>query len=463
MTLIEANRQLKSGLDWAFLVGIVFALALGGKVVPFLIVVGIVPIPFLWRALRNRKLVVSPARLLVPAGVYFAYVLATFYLFTGLAPGEKLPVNPDLELYGVGIAMLLVGMVRSLQIDGLRRIFDVAVPWTLLAAFVVLTALLYLGYREDCRVQGGAAWPFIPALLFGTLTFLSLVGWRGFSKRQSNVRLLLNTLAIVVVVALTASRGIAVAQAGVLAILFVMSLIPRFRGAVPGWSQLLVSSVLGIVLAGLVSLSVGCGAVDRVMPLIKTIGILSDDGAGKAAPPPAASTPAQPSQETAPAAQEPASPEAGARPAPNLTQQIMDTDMSIGVRLAMWKTSWQAIRDAPIFGHGSLYLQHLITERYGFEHNHNQYLSWLVTGGVVQLAIGLLFLSIPWILSAGLPLADRMMMTLAVSVFWGISMMFDSYFNLKFYTHYYCLLLGLLYALVNDMVAGGRAKDGSFD
>jgi hypothetical protein len=40
-------------------------------------------------------------------------------------------------------------------------------------------------------------------------------------------------------------------------------------------------------------------------------------------------------------------------------------------------------------------------------------------------------------------------------------MMFDSYFNLKFYTHYYCLLCGLLYALVNDTLVGKEQSEGT--
>lgn len=30
-------------------------------------------------------------------------------------------------------------------------------------------------------------------------------------------------------------------------------------------------------------------------------------------------------------------------------------------------------------------------------------------------------------------------------------MMFDSFFSLKFYLHYYCLILGLLVAMARDM------------
>jgi O-antigen ligase len=434
-----ANERLRRGLDLAFIAGVVFALVLAGKIVPFLIVAGVVPIPFLYRELQTRRLVVPPARLLVPAGIYFAYVLLAYFFFPGLPPEAPRPVNPDLELYGVGIAMLLVGLLRGLEIDGLRKMFVNVVPWALVAAFLVLSVLMFAGYRDACRVQAGAAWPFIPALLFTTLTFLSMAGWKDFSASQRNLRLALNACAIVVVLAYTASRGIALAEAGVIVLLLAMSFLPRFRGTVPTWKQWIVTLLAGAALCGVVSVTTGCGAGDRIIPLIRTIDILSSASAAPAdaGPAPAAAAPAATTQD----------------------QAIMDADMSIGLRLEMWKVSVQAIREAPWFGHGALYLQTLITERFHFEHNHNQYLSWLVTGGVSGLAIGLLFLAIPWFVSAGLPLHDRLIITLAVSVFWGLAMMFDSYFNLKFYTHYYCLLCGLLYALVNDMVTGSQAED----
>lgn len=459
MNLNAAGRRLIPGLDWAFIVGVVFAIVLAGKIVPFLVVVGIIPIPFLWRILQQKRYLASPARLLIPAAIYFAYVLISYFFYKGLQPGDAKPTNPDLELYGVAIAMLVVGMLRSLEIEGLRRKFDVAVPWTLLAAFVVLSVMMFTGYRDVCRVRAAGAWPFIPALLFGTLTFLSFLGWKGFSSRERNFRLLLNAFSIVVVVAYTGSRGIAVAQVGVLFCFAAMALVPQWRGKVPAIRQLLLSSLAGLVLCGAVSALTGCGSMDRIMPMIKTITILSArvvDQPAQSAASPATLTQQAPASAATSTVVAPSPPAAVGTSA-----AIVDTDMSIELRLEMWKTSLHAIAEAPIFGHGSLYLQHLITERYGFEHNHNQYLSWLVTGGLVGLCIGLMFLFIPWIVSAGLSMPDRLIITLAVSIFWGLSMMFDSYFNLKFYTHYYCLLCGLLYALVNDTLVGKEQSEGT--
>lgn len=459
MTLNDANQRLRHALDWAFLAGVVFAIVLAGKIVPFLIAVGVLPIPFMLDRLRQRQFAVRLTRLLAPAIVYFSYALFTYFFFTGLQPGEARPVNPGMELYVVAIAMFIIGILRSLEIDGLRKKFDIAVPWTLVAAFVVLSVMMLAGYRVACRVQAGAAWPFIPALLFGTLTFLSFFGWNNFSSRERHFRLVLNAFAVVVILAYTGSRGIALAQACVLLILLGMSLMARFRGTVPSWHQLLLSTFAGLALCAVVGLTTGCGPLERILPMLTTFDILSAHAQEKVPQAPGVSTMPAPAktEEQKPPASEPS----GGAVVENGMQVIPGTDMSIVLRLGMWKTSLHAIAEAPIFGHGSLYLQHLITERYQFEHNHNQYLSWLVTGGIVGLGIGLLFLSIPWLVSAGLNLPDRLIMTLAVSVFWGLSMIFDSFFNLKFYTHYYCLLCGVLYALANDTLVGERQPESS--
>lgn len=44
----------------------------------------------------------------------------------------------------------------------------------------------------------------------------------------------------------------------------------------------------------------------------------------------------------------------------------------------MWIASLEAVRQAPLFGHGALSLRPIIEDRFHFEHNHNQYLAWLV-------------------------------------------------------------------------------------
>lgn len=117
----------------------------------------------------------------------------------------------------------------------------------------------------------------------------------------------------------------------------------------------------------------------------------------------------------------------------------------------MWIASLEAVRQAPLFGHGALSLRPIIEGRFHFEHNHNQYLAWLVTGGAVFLVIGLLFLSTPALVSNALAPVDRAVIILSVTGLWGIAMIFDAFLSLDFYLHYFSLLLGFLFALTSDM------------
>lgn len=442
-------------LDGLFLAGFALASFLGGKATILFVVTGLLPIPWLLVDRGLQTLRVPLWRLVGPSGLYFGYSLITYFFFTGLTPGEKHPVNPDLELYGIAIALLVAGTLRGLLTEQISRLFLQITPWALLASFAVLATLFLIGLRDGCqRVQGFAAWPFIPALIFSTLSFLTLLGWPDKDRNARFFCLTLLSLSVVVVVSLTASRGNAVALFATFGAFLLLSVLPRFKGSLPSWKQLGAACAIGVLLAGSINFATGCGA--RMISVFSVISLLhpgssesssiSPIGAANAATADTGSQSVSGQKQTENLPQQPS-------PSSATFDDIKHADMSAGERFEMWTTAIKSIREAPLLGHGSLYLQHLITERYGYEHNHNQYLSWLVTGGVLGLGIGLLFLSLPWFISAGLALPDRLIITLSISLVWGASMVFDSYFNLKFYTHYYCMLIGLLYAVVNDMIA----------
>lgn len=434
--------------DFLFLTGLAVALFLGSKVTPLLVVAGVLPIPFLLHALKNRHYHVSIWILLAPFGVYFAYSLIALFFFTGLEASDPRPVNPSLESYSIAIAMLAVGLVRSLQIEDLASKFRRLMPWLLVACFAVLSYMMFAGIRDACRVRGLAAWPFIPALLFSTLTFICLVGWEKLGNRERWLRVGLLALGIVVSTTYTGSRGVAVAQVGIFGVLMLLSFLPSLREGTPRFYHLATAAIAGAVVSVLIGLATDCGPASRFSSTVETLGSLTSQ----------LTTPAEEAATTQPLPVQPEpaqiqrAPEPAVASTPETTQSTeVSKDDAISHRLAMWKTSVEAIKESPVFGHGSLYLQKLIHATYGYEHNHNQYLTWLVTGGIFQLALGLIFLAIPWFVSKGLSTADRLLLTTGVSLFWGIAMMFDSFLNLKFYTHYFCLLCGVLHALSNSM------------
>ncbi|MDH4414480.1 MAG: O-antigen ligase family protein [Rhizobium sp.] len=432
--------------DLLFVTGLAVALFLGSKVTPLLVVAGVLPIPFLLQRLKNRHYHVPIWTLLVPFGIYFSYSLLALFLFTGLDASDPRPVNPSLESYAVAIAMLAVGLVRGLQIQNLASLYRRLMPFLLIACFFVLSYMMFAGIREACRVRGLAPWPFIPALLFSTLTLICLVGWERLAVRERWLRVGLIAFSIVVSTTYTGSRGVAVAQVGVFCFLLVLGLLPSLRNRVPHWYHLFTGATAGLVISVIIGTAVDCGPASRfssTLEPLKTIASqLTEANTETRSTPTTSPSTNQTTTEKAPQAE-------ALVEAPSAAE-VAATD-AISQRLAMWETSISAIKERPLFGHGSLYLQKLISATYGYEHNHNQYLTWLVTGGVLQLILGLFFLAIPWFVSKGLSFADRILITTAVSLFWGLAMMFDSFLNLKFYTHYFCLLCGVLYALSNSM------------
>jgi hypothetical protein len=440
--------RLRHASDILFLTGLAVALFLGSKVTPLLVIAGVLPIPFLLHALKNRHFHVSIWTLLAPFGIYFAYSLFVLFFFTGLEASDPRPVNPSLESYSIAIAMLAVGLVRSLQVKDLASLFRRLMPWLLVACFAVLSYMMFAGIRDACRVRGLAPWPFIPALLFSTLTFICLVGWERLAERERWLRVGLLTFSIVVSTTYTGSRGVAVAQVGIFGVLMLLSLLPSLRESTPRFYHLATAAIAGAVVSVLIGLATDCGPASRFSSTVETLGRMTSQliAADEETTSPTQVAPA-PETVQIPDNSEPA---AATPSKPDQSTEITK-DEAIGLRLSMWETSIAAIKESPVFGHGSLYLQKLIHATYGFEHNHNQYLTWLVTGGVLQLTLGLIFLAIPWFVSKGLSTADRLLLTTGVSLFWGLAMMFDSFLNLKFYTHYFCLLCGVLYALSNSM------------
>lgn len=433
--------RLWQALDILFVTGLAAAMLLAGKVTPLLLAVGVVPIPFLLHTLKGRVLPVPLWTVAAPSTFYFAYAILVFFWFTGLSPSDPRPVNPSMEFYAVAIAMLGVGIVRGLQVRHLADLFHRLMPLLLVGCFLLLTALMFAEIRDACRVRGLAPWPFIPALLFSTLALLSLVGWEKMNRGERLIRLAILALSVVVSTTYTGSRGVAVAQVCVFSVFCLLNLWPSLRNKIPSCSQFLSAGFSGLALSLVLGVATDCGPASRFSSTFETLETIVSRLVTPDLQTREGVTALSSEKKTSDAANHEALAPAAETSA----------DEAIEHRLAMWRTSIAAIWEKPVFGHGSLYLQKLIAAPYGYEHNHNQYLTWLVTGGIVQLALGLFFLAIPWFVSVGLTLADRLLLTLAVSMLWGIAMMFDSFLSLKFYTHYYCLLCGILFAWCNSM------------
>jgi hypothetical protein len=437
--MIQLARKI---FDVGFLIGLVFALFLAGRIVPYLIVVGVLPIILFWSRSNYELSSISPFRLFVPTLSYFAFCLALYYLYPGLPAGMTPPGNPDLELYAVAIALLAVGFLRGLQISDLANLFHAVVPYALIAAFAVLATYMFLGI-DGCRVFVAASWPFIPAIIFTTLSFLLLLDWENRTANEKRLRFGLIALSIVVVLGFTAARGVAIGLFVVLLSLLILGRLPHLRPGLPNAKGLLVSIGLGLALTGGVTLLTNCNSFVRWNSIFSTIQnittvtsstSLATDSIDFAGPAPSISL-------VLPALQ------------PSSEEHASTSDVAVSERFDMWAASIEPILQSPIIGNGALSLKPIIQEPFGYEHNHNQYLAWLVTGGMIFLTLGILFISTPLIMAKNLKPSNKSIAFLAVTGLWAISMIFDAFLSLDFYLHYFSLLLGFLFALFKNMIS----------
>ncbi|WLR96175.1 hypothetical protein [Shinella sumterensis] len=165
---------------------------------------------------------------------------------------------------------MAVGFLCGQQIKKVSARFQTIVPVSLLAAFAVLSAYMFLGI-DGCRVRVASAWPFIPAIMFTTLTFLLLLGWEEKTKPQRYLRLLLIALSIGVVLAYTGSRGVAVGQFAVLEAIMLLRCVRRFRSGLPTLSELSAAIAAGLMLCLLVGIATGCSGFSRWPALVDVV------------------------------------------------------------------------------------------------------------------------------------------------------------------------------------------------
>ena len=402
---LRSSTALRYGLDVGFLAMLVSALFFGGDLAWLLVVFGVLPIPLYWFSSDYKDIWQQERRPLVSLALYFAYCLFCLYAFTGIPSDGRQPVNPDAELYLLSVAFFAIGLLRSFQIRDIGQMFHNVVPVMLATTFLLLSFYRFSGLSIDCRVYGEANLPFIPALLFSTFSLLLLLDWTSLSRKQQLQRLALLAAAIIVCVGYTGSRGVSVGLGFVLACLCLGGRRPSLRGHLPRPGEVILVSVAGLVISLLVDFITGCGMFQRLAAISATAANLAQD-----------------------------LPQPGA-------------DASISLRLEMWSAAFHAFLQHPIFGNGLKSEFLFISAPFGFEHAHNQFLSWLANGGVIFLTLGLLFLASPVQFSRSSVKANDALVLLATSVLWGGSMLFDSFLSMDFFLHFYMLLVALVFAL----------------
>lgn len=124
------------------------------------------------------------------------------------------------------------------------------------------------------------------------------------------------------------------------------------------------------------------------------------------------------------------------------------SDRSTGLRLGFAYQGMIALQDNLFFGVGAHIEPHLAQAVLsGHMHLHNNYLSWLIWGGLITLTAGLIWLFAPVVLikkSHNFTIAIPYLM---IALLWSVSLLFDSFFSWKNFTYVYIALICLGYQI----------------
>ena len=412
----------------------------------------------------SGKLKMPSMPLLGVAGVFLCYLVTVQILtvvHTGLPPDvspKERYFFPD-QLHLLGVVIVLTGMLRIANFMDLFAAIRLALPATLVLIFMVLSYLMFMSTTDSCRITGFTFMPFTPALFFSSLTLLSFAGWSRLARAERMVRYALISLSIVVVAAYTQSRGISIALALCLTAMTLFTLVRHRDKAVPNPFLILVSIFAGFLLCGVIEGATGCPAVTRTTDTLETMGIVVQDGISKTAALATSETAAPAGSETVqPGTNEAARPFSGEVAPPELMPLpvVAPTVGNIFERLRFWKLGWDRFRASPWFGHGVFYEQVLLFEEYGHTHVHDQYLSWLLWGGIPMLCLGFVFLFAAVFFVMRSSKFDALTIILATSAIMAISLVTDSFFRFDVYVFMHILLgmigVGLSGQLMNAAV-----------
>ena len=123
-------------------------------------------------------------------------------------------------------------------------------------------------------------------------------------------------------------------------------------------------------------------------------------------------------------------------------------ERSGGYRLKMWATALSELESNPMKIRGTSGETRLLAlaedpDLRRFSHVHNIYLSWLLWGGPIVLASGLVFLTSPLIIMLvdKRTLKEMVYIPLSLTIFWAVSMIFDSFLKQVGIFHMYIPLI----------------------
>ena len=366
-------------------------------------------------AIAQRRLQLPSRSLLLFGSISFFYILMCHLMviyYNGLGVGSELYDHISIKyFYLVAIPYLLLTILRISTMNDIFRTLRITTPAILSIVFILLSYEMFKSSTDSCRIPGQTNSVFHPAMFFSMFTLLFFIGWSQLSRVERLIRYLFLALSLVVVFGYTAARSIGVAFGFSVIGFLLFFLFGRERNSVPTPTGILLSCVLGLLLCLFIELQTGCPVFIRFSQLSQAVVLLGEQFL---------SDPLKASIKTA-------------------------ADLSISIRLNMWHDGWNSFLESPLFGHGIFYEIPLFSDSYGYKHAHNQYLSWLIWGGIPMLVLGLIFLLSPVIILGKAITFDRFVVILATTIMMSIAIIFDSFLRIDMFLYLFVFvtLIGL--------------------
>lgn len=138
------------------------------------------------------------------------------------------------------------------------------------------------------------------------------------------------------------------------------------------------------------------------------------------------------------------------------------SDGNTSARLLMLQKGISELEGHLFTGRG-VYMEPYIAQEVlvGHKHLHNNYVSWLIWGGIFVLASGLIWLISPVILISHQGGLSDTVFPLMVASLWSVSLLFDSFFVWNGFTYAYTILVCLAYQAFRSENHGNAAQIGT--
>ena len=331
-------------------------------------------------------------------------------------------------LFGIIAIILCAGFFQYKTVD---RIIKYAIPVGFIITFAYLSYQYVVTNGSKVEPTGvGGLFYFITSLLMTHFAFYYLFD---LSKKWSkNFLLTFIMIAFILIVSLifTQTRGILIAQ--VFTIVIMSFVFFRNLGLYSAYP--LIASVFIVFISGLSYLVMfNSGATSRLYNIVQAVHVLkSYESASKNTQNTDTSFVGSILEKSA---------------------DLMDytaqkIEGSGGRRLEMWSVATKEIASNPMKVRGTSGETNLLSKDNKLQrhsHVHNMYLSWYLWGGPISLISGVLFMATPLLIYIfDKPIkVSNIYLPLSLTLFWGISMIFDSFLRHAGVFHIYIPLIFL--------------------